>query len=71
MGSILALGVDIAGPGGSGPAALECSLVLASNFEQWLKRLESCDWTEYGLVPGELSNLSEPERIAHRLQFSH
>jgi hypothetical protein len=65
-GSILTLGGDVSGPGGSGPAVFEASLVLASSFAEWLGHLEECGWTEYGLVPGALRELSEAEERKHR-----
>jgi hypothetical protein len=68
-GSILAIGVDVAGPGGSGPARLEPSLVLASSFAEWLSHLEECDWIEYGLVPGELTGLPEIKQRQHRAYY--
>lgn len=68
-GSILTIGVDIAGPGGSGSAALENSLVLASNFAEWLKRLEACGWADYGLGPGDLAKLPATEEREQRRYY--
>lgn len=65
-GSILTIGVDVAGPGGSGPANLEPSLVLASSFAAWLTHMEACGRNEYGLVPGGLAELPEAEQRQHR-----
>ena len=45
-GSILALGNAISGPGGTGPAALESTLVLAESFQAWLIHLEQLEWVE-------------------------
>lgn len=56
-GSILAFGVEVMGPGGTGPNRFECSLVLADAFSTWLKRLEQHNWKEYGLVPSEIQRL--------------
>lgn len=56
-GSILAFGLDVSGPGGSGPFPFECSLVLAATFSDWLCRLEKQKWIEYGLVPAEIPRL--------------
>ena len=60
LGAILSLGVDVAGPGGCGPAPLESSLVLAVTFPEWLRHLERMGWVEYGLVPGGILELPEP-----------
>jgi hypothetical protein len=68
-GSILTFGVDIAGPGGRGPASLEPSLVLASSFAEWLSHLEQTGWVEYGLVPGGLAELSKAEQQKHRSYY--
>jgi hypothetical protein len=51
-GAILTIGVDVAGPGGTGGALLEPSLVLAGSFTEWVRHLEMMGWVEYGLVPG-------------------
>lgn len=68
-GSILTIGVDVAGPGGSGSATFEPSLVLATSFAAWLKRLEACGWSEYGLGPGDLANLPPAEELQHRRYY--
>ena len=60
LGAILTLGVDVAGPGGCGPAPLEPSLVLAATFQEWIENLKRSGWIEYGLVPGGISDLPEP-----------
>jgi hypothetical protein len=67
-GSILALGVDLSGPGGSGPTALEPSVVLAPCFAEWLRHMEACGWVEYGLIAGELANLPAKQQ---RRQFQY
>ena len=67
-GSIIAFGVDVIGPGGSGPFPFECSLVLAATFSNWLRRLEEQKWMEYGLFPGEMERLRprrQQEQLAH------
>jgi hypothetical protein len=64
-GSILTIGVDVAGPGGSGSVVFEPSLVLASGFAEWLRHLEECGWVEYGFVPGALVELSGAEQRHH------
>ena len=69
VGAILAIGVDVAGPGGSGPATLEPSLVLASSFAEWLKRIEACGWSEYGLGPDDLAKLPAAEERQHRRYY--
>jgi hypothetical protein len=68
-GSILTISVDVAGPGGYGSATLEPSLVLASSFTEWLKRLEACGWTEYGLGPGDLAKLPAAEERQQRRYY--
>lgn len=68
-GFIFTIGVDVAGPGGSGSAILEPSLVLASSFAEWLERLEACGWIEYGLAPGDLTTLPEAEERKHRRYY--
>jgi len=49
-GSILAIGRDLAGPGGVGPFRLEGSLVLAESFAGWLAHLERWGWVEYAVA---------------------
>jgi hypothetical protein len=56
-GSILTIGVDVSGPGGDGPQALEYSAVLACSFDSWIEHLRKMNWTEYGLVPGGRGDL--------------
>jgi hypothetical protein len=68
-GSILTIGVDVAGPGGSGSASLEPSLVLASSFTEWLRHLAHSGWVEYGLVPGGLAELAEADQEEHRRYY--
>ena len=65
-GAIMAFGMDVAGPGGAGPAALQGSLVLAANFNSWLARLREDGWQEYGLQPGTIPEL--PEERARSLK---
>jgi hypothetical protein len=50
QGSVLAVGRDLAGPGGDGPFRLESSLVLAESFTGWLAHLERWDWVEYAVA---------------------
>lgn len=69
-GSILVFGTSIAGPGGTGPHAAEPSLVLAANFWDWLRRLERFGWMEFGIVPGELTNLPAAEQQEVRTCFA-
>jgi hypothetical protein len=66
-GSILALGPDVAGPGGKGPLAIEPSLVLAPNFAEWIKNLERAEGHEYGLTPGSIRELPklQKDRLLH------
>ncbi len=61
-GSIFTIGVDVAGPGGDGPEALEFSLVLAPSFDAWIEHLQKTNWTEYGLVPGSRGDLPAAEQ---------
>jgi len=68
-GSIITLGPDVAGPGGDGPYTLEYSLVLASDFDSWLDRLEQDNWKEYGLGPGEIADLPRPRALSLKQHF--
>jgi hypothetical protein len=52
-GSVLAIGRDLAGPGGDGPFCLESSLVLAESFSGWLVHLEQWGWVEYAVAGWE------------------
>ncbi len=63
-GSILLLGPDVSGPGGDGHARYEPTLVIGRSLEQWLRHLEECDWTEWGIYPGGLDELPERRREA-------
>ena len=56
-GSILTIGVSVAGPGGRGEHTLEYALVLASSFDEWLAHLKRYNWFEFGLAPGEIWEL--------------
>ncbi len=56
-GSILAIGRDLAGPGGDGPFRLESSLVLGANFQKWLTHLERWGWVEHAI--GAADRMSE------------
>lgn len=60
-GSVFTIGVDVAGPGGEGPHALENSVVLASSFDAWIEHLEKTNWVEYGLGPGSRFDLPAEE----------
>jgi hypothetical protein len=53
LGSVLAIGHDLAGPGGDGPFRLESSLVLAEDFSGWLSHLERWGWVEYAVAGWE------------------
>jgi hypothetical protein len=53
LGSVLAIGRDLAGPGGVGPFSLESSLVLAASFPEWLAHLERWGWVEYAVAGWE------------------
>ena len=65
-GAILAIGIEVGGPGGNGPHQLAASLVLASSFKEWIQHMKSLDWVEYGLgmVPGFETHLSESQERA-------
>lgn len=56
-GSIIAFGVEVAGPGGDGPNTLDGTLVLDTDFTSWLKRMAQDNWTDYGLFPGALKDV--------------
>lgn len=68
-GSILAIGVDIAGPSGTGPHEMEPSLVLAPNLEEWLRNLERNHWFEYGLGPGAILDRVSDEQSRLRRYY--
>ena len=61
-GSIFALGPDVAGPGGTGPLAIDSSLVLSPNFDEWLRNMERAGWHEYGLTPGGIRELPNAQK---------
>ena len=65
-GAILAIGIEVGGPGGDGPHQLDMSLVLASSFDMWIQHMKGLDWVEYGLgmVPGFENKLSESQERA-------
>jgi hypothetical protein len=52
-GSVLAIGRDLAGPGGDGPFRMESTLVLAESFPGWLAHLERWGWVEYAVAGWE------------------
>jgi hypothetical protein len=59
----LAIGRDVAGPGGDGPYALESSLVLAASFPDWLAHLERWGWVEHAVAGWEAQvNIQEIDR---------
>lgn len=68
-GSILAIGWDVAGPGGEGPDVLGSSVLLARTFADWIRHLEQVGWVEYGLVPGSLADLPETQQQEVRRYF--
>lgn len=68
-GSILAIGRDVAGPGGEGPDVMESTVVLARTFTEWLLHLEQVDWVEYGLTPGDLADLPEARQREERRYY--
>jgi hypothetical protein len=61
-GSIFTLGPDVQGPGGTGPLAIEPSLVLSGNFDEWLRNMDRAGWREYGLTPGDISELPKARK---------
>ena len=60
-GSILAIG-NVAGPGGTGPYALESTLVLATSFPHWLTHLERWGWVEWAVASSEPPPEPPPKR---------
>jgi hypothetical protein len=68
-GSIMTIGPDIAGPGGTGEDALEYSLVLSEDFDHWITRLARDGWTEYGLVPGSIDEQPAERQKELRAHF--
>ena len=68
-GSILTIGVGVAGPGGRGEHTLEYALVLASSFDEWLAHLQRYDWFEYGLAPGEIWELGAARQSELRAYY--
>ena len=61
-GAILAVGIDIFGPGGTGPEVIEPTLVLAATFSEWLSELENSDWVEHCLITGSIHELPQSQR---------
>jgi len=68
-GAIMIFGFDIAGPGGTGEAVEEPSLVLAPSFSEWFAHLERYGWTEYCLAPGGISELPAAEQVELRSYY--
>jgi hypothetical protein len=65
-GSVLAIGRDLAGPGGDGPFSLESTLVLAASFPGWLVHLERWGWVEYAVAGWE----APPEVVQYYLALN-
>ena len=61
-GSIMVLGGDVSGPGGTGPLACDLTLVLAASFTKWLAHLKRWDWIDYGVIPGGIKDLPAADR---------
>lgn len=69
--SILAIGGLAPGPGGSGPYALESTLVLAATFQDWLSHLEAWGWVEYAVAGiGDLSDGQQQELLQYYLRLN-
>ena len=62
-GSILAMGISVIGPGGTGRYIIEPSLLLAKSFSEWLSSLERCNWIEVGLHSGEVNGKAAQMRM--------
>ena len=62
-GSIIAFGVEVNGPGGTGDEAFEPSIVLAASFEDWIDRLRKDNWEDYGLFPGGIHRLQQERQM--------
>jgi hypothetical protein len=68
-GSIMTFGPDVAGPGGTGKETIEGSLVLSDDFDHWITRLARDGWTEYGLVPGSITEQPAERQKELRAHF--
>jgi hypothetical protein len=68
-GSIMAFGIDVAGPGGEGDETNDHSLVLDLNLKSWLNRLARDGWIEYGIVPGAIKDLPADRQRQLRKHF--
>jgi hypothetical protein len=62
-GSVLAIGRDLAGPGGDGPFRMESTLVLAASFPEWLTHLERWGWVECALGGVEHVSVSQEQEV--------
>ncbi len=70
-GSVLTMGPDVAGPGGTGTQTLEGTLVLASSFSNWLAHLQKYHWFEYGLGPGAIWDLPASDQSELRAYYKN
>jgi len=70
LGSVLAIGRDLAGPGGDGPFRMESTLVLAASFPEWLTHLERWGWVEHALGAFERSSESQQEVFQYYLALN-
>jgi hypothetical protein len=68
-GAIMVFGMDIAGPGGSGSAVIEPSLVLANSLDGWLAHLKRWNWTEFGITPGGINDLADTDQTDLRKHY--
>jgi hypothetical protein len=68
-GGIYLIGPDVGGPQGSDVQA-DNVLCVASSFASWLEHLRTNDWIEYGVVPGEMSNLPKAKQAELRRYYA-
>lgn len=72
-GAIMILGPDISGPAGVGHELFEPTIVVGSNFQEWIANLRQNRWFEYGIFPGSVAELplKEAEKIrSYYLRFN-
>lgn len=62
------MGPDVTGLPGSDVQG-DNVLCLAPSFSSWLERLRANDWVEYGVVPGEISDLPKAKQAELRRYY--